>query len=104
MILIPIQAIPRQEFKVTLDSSVFDITLVAVQDMMYATIVNNGVTIVSGARCVAGYPILTSKSMLGQAGNFGFSTPNNENPWWPNFGITHQLLYATALELANGAI
>ena len=104
MLSIILQPIPRQQFTVTLDGSLFDITLIAVQDMTYATILRDGITIVSGARCVSGFPILTSKSMLGSAGNFSFYTPNNENPWWENFSITHHLLYVTALELANGTV
>ena len=103
MLTLPIQAIPRQQIIVTLDGYHYDITLVAVQDMMYATILCNGVAIVSGARCVSGFPILTCKAQI-MAGNFIFDTPSNNNPWWQDFGLTHYLYYVTALELSSGSV
>lgn len=91
---------PRQQFTVTLDNILYDITLVAVQDCMYATILMNNVAVVSGARCVANAPLIPFHYLERSGGNFAFFTQNDENPWWDQFGVTQDLLYASAAELA----
>lgn len=96
---IPIQAIPRQTFNVTLDEIQFQITLQAIENMMYATIFANNVAVVKGARCVAGYQIMPFRYMEGKAGNFTIATNNFELPWWEQFGVTQQLIYASNEEL-----
>jgi hypothetical protein len=97
---VPLQAIPRQQFTITLDGVEFDITLQAVQDCMYATILANTVAVVKGVRCVAGFQLLPYQYLEGTTGNFTFSTANDELPWWQNFGVDQFLIYATAAEVA----
>jgi hypothetical protein len=101
MQIIPLQQVPRQEFSITLDGVLFNITLQAVQDCMYATISANNSVVVSGARCVASGKIIPFDYLEGATGNFTFLTLNDELPWWTLFGNTQQLIYASASELAT---
>ncbi len=98
---IPLQAIPRQTFNTTLDGIQFKVTLVAIENMMYATILANNVAIISGSRCCAGYGLIPYRYLEGLGGNFAFATNNFELPWWEQFGVTQQLIYASPEELAN---
>jgi hypothetical protein len=100
MQIVPIQALARQQFTITFDKLQFDITLTNINGCTYATILRAGVPIVAAALCVSGFQIMPSRYMEGTTGNFAFDTPNDENPYFENFGITHFLLYATADELA----
>lgn len=97
---IPTQAIPRQEFTITLDGVRWGITLQTSGQATYCTILANGVAVVTGVKCSAGFQLLPARWMEGTTGNFAFATPANELPWWQNFGTTHILQYATAAELA----
>ena len=99
MILIPLLTIPRQELQVALEQSIFDITLIAIQDMMYANVVKDGITLISGTRCTASAPLLPYPSLEGLTGNLFFITQNDANPWYSEFGITQQLIYATYAEV-----
>ncbi len=96
-----LQNIPNQQFTVTLDGVLFDMTFRAVDDCMYCDISANGNPVVSGARCVAGYQIMPYVYQEGVTGNFSFLTANYELPWWEQFGIDQFLIYATASELAS---
>ena len=98
---IQLQNIPNQEFTINLEGVLFKITLRAIYDCMYCDVIANGVAVVSGARCVAGYQIMPSVYQEGVAGNFSFLTQNHELPWWEEFGISQYMLYATAAELAS---
>lgn len=98
---INLQNTPNQQFTITLDGVMFDITLRAVNDAMYADILANNVPVVSGARCVAGYQIMPYIYQEGTTGNFSFSTTNFELPWWEEFGITQTLYYLSAADLAT---
>lgn len=95
-----INTTPRQQITITLDNILYDITLVAVQDCMYATILMNNVTVVSGMRCVPRRPLIPYIYLENGGGNFSFMTANDDNPWWDQFGMTQDLLYASAAELA----
>ena len=100
MFTVPLLIQPRQELTVTLDGVRFDITLVAVGDAMYNTILANEIPITTGVKCAVGFQLMPARWMEGTTGNFCFQTPNGEIPWWQNFGSTHILFYASASELA----
>lgn len=68
---------------------------------MYVTIKKNGETVLSGSRCVCGYPIIPYKSIEGAGGNFVFYTGGEDLPWWENFGSDHFLYYLTNAEIAE---
>lgn len=99
---IPLQAIPNQQFTITLENHGFDITLRSdsISGMTYATILKDGVTIVSGERVVAGGPIIPFPYLEGDAGNFTITTLNDAIPDYTEFGSTQTLIYATAAEIA----
>jgi hypothetical protein len=96
---IPLLGIPRQEFTIVLDGIFFDITLQAVDDCMYATILANGAAVVKAQRCVAAFEILPYHYLEGTGGNFVFITANDDLPWWENFGTDQLLVYASAAEI-----
>ena len=98
MQILPIQAIPNQEFTVTLDSNLWDITLQATNGIMAATLVLNGTTIVQGAACVAGQPLIASHYL--ENGNFIFITQSEQIPYYTQFNITQSLWYYSQAELA----
>ena len=101
MFYIDLQPIERQKFNITLDDQYYEITLVAVQNCMYATIKRENVELISGTRCVSGYALIPYQHLEGNSGNFAFKTQNEEMPWWEKFGSTQQLIYLSAAELAE---
>ena len=97
---IPLETTPNQQFSISLDDHRYVITLNEIVGGMCAvTIVRDDVTIISGARAVAGFAILPYKYMQAGAGNFAFVTVNGEYPYWENFNTTQQLIYASEGEL-----
>lgn len=97
---IPLQAIPNQQFPITLDSTLFDITLRTIQDRTYVDITVNNTVIVLGQLCVPGFQLIPSRYMEGLTGNFAFVTNNDAYPIYSEFEVTQFLLYASAAELA----
>jgi hypothetical protein len=98
--IIPLDAIPNQEFSVRLDGRHYTIALRECGDVMAATIARDGVQLVSGLRCAAGTPLLPYPHLVGDAGNFIFTnTVAGEIPWYENFGTTCMLIYTSAAEL-----
>lgn len=93
---------PNQSFSIVLDGSRFDISLRDIgADLMAVTIARDGVTLLDGARLVAGTPLLPYKYL--ETGNFIFLTQGDAYPYWTEFGVTQSLLYLTAEEVAaNG--
>ena len=97
---IQLQPIPNQELTVTLESVQFDISLRAINSVMYITVLVGGVAILSGSRCVAGMALLPYHYLEGLTGNFAFITANDDLPYYDQFGVSQTLVYATAAELA----
>lgn len=97
---IPLQAIPNQNFTSTLDSQLYDITLWSDALLnVYATILMNGVEVISSQRCLAGAPLIPYPYLEGEGGNFTFATLNDLNPQTANFGNTDLLWYVSNAEL-----
>lgn len=97
---IPLQAIPNQNFTTTLDSQLYDITLVTDSlDNVYATILLNGEKVISGQRCLAGRPLIPYAYLEGDGGNFTFATLGDLNPASENFNNTDILWYVSNAEL-----
>lgn len=97
MIEIPISAIPNQSFSIRLDNSQYDIRIHTCNNIMAFDIVRDGVEIVTGARAVAGYPIIPYDYL--ENGNFVIITANDEYPNYVQFGITQFLIYASQAEI-----
>lgn len=85
----------------TLDGVLFDITLVAAGNCMYATVSANGTVMASGSKCTSSCPLMPYPWMEGSTGNFLFKTSNEELPWYENFNTDQGLYYLSAAELAT---
>lgn len=97
MIEIPLQAIPNQSLTIRLDNNFYQITLKEIEGLMAITIIRDGTPIVIGERIVPGYPIIPYRYL--ENGNFAFLTLDDEYPYYPQFGVTQQLVYASQSEL-----
>lgn len=103
MIQIPIVNIPNQSLSINLDGNQYDIRITGCSDQSKGSgivafdIVRNGTIVITGARAVAGYPIIASKYL--EDGNFLVETMNDEYPDWRQFGITQILIFASQSEL-----
>lgn len=98
MIDVGIAAVPNQSLSIQLDERFYDIQLRDVGGGMAATIARDGVTLVSGARVVAGTPLLPYRYQ--ESGNFLITTDAEALPYYDQFGVTQFLVYLTAAELA----
>jgi len=98
--IVPIDPVPNQELSIRLDGRRYTITLKDCGDVMIATVTRDGVPLVTGARCVAGYPLLPYGHLSADSGNFIFTnTQDGAIPFYPDFGSTCQLVYSTAEEI-----
>lgn len=95
---VPIQAIPAQQFQITLDNNVFDITLKEADGIMAMSVQINGVDTIDNLICAAAAPIIPARYL--ETGNFMFLTANAQLPYYEQFGVTQSLVYFTASELA----
>lgn len=101
--IVPLEAIPAQEFTIRLGGRRYNINLRELNaGVMGATIIRDGVLLVTNQRCVAGVPLLAYPHLSRDAGNFIFTnTKLGESPTWTDFGTTCQLVYSTAAEIAE---
>jgi len=95
---ISLQAIPNQAFAVVLDNNQWAFTLKATNGVMSVSITLNNVAILDSIRAVANGLIIPYKYL--ESGNFMFLTQNFQLPDYMQFGITQQLIYISAAELA----
>jgi len=102
---VPITNIPNQSLSFNADNNQYDIRIHATGDngeigseVMTFDISINSVVVVTGIRAVAGFPIIPSLYL--ENGNFVVLTENDDYPDWNQFGITQQLIYMSAAELA----
>jgi len=58
MITIPLQSIPNQTLSIVLDGNQYNITLKSCEGITAIDLVRNNVTILSGHRVVAGFPLI----------------------------------------------
>lgn len=99
MRIIDIDPIPNQEFSVTVDGNRWDFVIKEAVSSMICDLSLNDEVILSGARIVAGTPIIPYE-YLRRKGNFIILTENDELPYWTQFGVNQQLIYASAEELS----
>ena len=97
MQLINIDATANQSFSVRLNNVRYDISIKEANGVMVASIVRDGVPVVSGARIVAGELIIPFQYQ--EDGNFVIDTLNEEIPYWTSFGVTQFLYFFSADEL-----
>lgn len=99
MRIIDIDPIPNQEFSVTVDGNRWDFIIKEAVSSMICDLSMNDEVILSGARIVTGAPIIPYE-YLRRHGNFIILTENDELPYWTQFGVNQQLIYASAEELS----
>lgn len=97
MQIINLQNIPNQRFSVFLDGNNWDIRIIATNGCMSVDITINGVVILTGARVVAGTPVIPYKALMN--GNLLFLTQNDALPNYTQFNNTQFLYYASIAEL-----
>lgn len=96
--VVPIQAIPNQQFTITLGGVLFDITLRTIDDFTATSIRKNDVDVLDGSRTPAGALLLPYR--YEESGNFLFVATDFALPYYTKFNITQQLLYFSADEIA----
>lgn len=97
---LPLDAIPNQSFYTRLDGARYLIEVKEAGGMMAVTIERDGVALVTGARAVAGFPLLPHYYQWAGAGNFVFVSDGI--PYFTEFGSTCALVYASAAEIVGG--
>lgn len=102
--VLPLDAIPNQSFYVRLDGARYLIELKEANGVMAATIDRDGVRLVTGARCVAGYPLIPYGYLWAGFGNFLFVSDPGVIPYFTDFGSSCLLVYSSAAEIASAVV
>lgn len=97
---IPLQPITPLDLTITLDQNLYQMVIRATNGCMCVSLTRNGLDILDNARAVAAGPIIPEQYQEAGDGNFMFLTSNNQLPNYEQFGVTQQLLYFSAEELA----
>lgn len=98
MRIIPLSAIPNQEFSVRLDDTRLVLRLKEARGVMVADVQRDDLVLVSATRVLAGELIIPYAYL--QQGNFLILTVDDELPDWRQFGVTQTLVYLTEEEMA----
>lgn len=98
MIDISLSSIANQAMSIQLDGRFYEIEVREANGIMSATIIRDGVTVVSNVRITAGTPILPYRYQ--EEGNFLMITEDNSLPYWDQFGVTQFMIYVSSAELA----
>ena len=86
--------VPNQTISCRLEGKRYVITFKSTGSLMLATIIRDGVTVVSGMRCVAGAMLIPYRSAEDASGNFAFVIDDRITiPDYLQFGDTQQLVY-----------
>lgn len=93
---IPLNLIEKQSLSVLIDSTLFELSFKLCNNVMAATIIRDGETIVENRRVVAGVGIIPEGDR--EEGNFIILTNNDELPYFDQFASTHVLVYANEEE------
>lgn len=99
MLTIPLDSIPNQSLTVRLDGAQYALTFKEAGGVMMVTIDRDGTRLVTGARCVAGFPLLPHRYLWPRSGNFLFLSEGI--PYFADFGSTCALVYASAEEISR---
>lgn len=99
MIIVPIAAVPNQNFTITLDNNQYDLSIYVTTNIMAMDIIRNNQTIIMGQRIVADYPIIPYLYL--EDGNFFFTSENGDYPFYTQFNVSQQLIYVSQIELTE---
>lgn len=92
--------IPNQQFDLQVDGVRYSVEIKETRDgMMCCTIERDGIEVVSGQIIPAWSPLIPFVYL--EHGNFIFETPNDEIPYYTEFGAIHRLFYVSVEELAS---
>jgi hypothetical protein len=97
LIDIALDQLPNQSVSIRLDDNLYTIAVKSTRGVMSADITRNGTVLMTGARIVAGTPLIPYRYL--EAGNFVLLTENEEYPDYTKFGSSQSLVYASAEEL-----
>ena len=100
MMDVGLAAVANQLLSVQLSQRQYQIAIHEANGIMAATIIRDGAVIISGARIVAGTPLLPYRYEEEESGNFLITVDGEALPYWDQFGVTQFLVYLTAAELA----
>lgn len=98
MRIVDIDPVPNQSFSLTIDGNRWDFVIKQAVSSMIFDLSLNDLTILSGQRIVSGSPLIPYSYLSGR-GNFIMLTDADEIPYWDKFGVTQQLIYASAEEI-----
>lgn len=96
---LPIKALPNQRFSIVLDNNRWDIAIRDTNGTISVSMIRDGTALIENARAVAGMRIIPAQYQ--EAGNFTLTTQNGEIPDYTKFGVTQELIYLSATELAE---
>lgn len=99
MKIVPLSAIPNQSFVVRLGASFYTIAIKETNGVMSANIARDNITLLSGARIVAGTPLIPYQYLARENGNFFLLTQDNQLPYYAEFSIKQILVYLSAEEI-----
>lgn len=92
--------VANQTVSARLDGKRYVISLKSAGNIMLATIIRDGVTILSGMRCVAGALLIPYRSAEDASGNFAFVIDDGATiPDYLQFGDTQTLVYYSNAEI-----
>lgn len=97
MNLIPLEALPNQNFTVTLGNNTYNFRINTCVNITAVTLYRNLELLFSGERVPPFTPVIPYRYL--ESGNFFFITQNEEYPIYDKFGVSQFLLYATQDEL-----
>lgn len=99
MQVIELAQIPNLSFTITLEGIRWGVRIKQAVTSMIMDLSADGVVVVSGARLVAGSPVIPYAYLQGD-GNFMVLTELDEIPDWERFSIDQLLVYATFDEIS----
>ena len=97
--IVPISAIPNQQFTISLDNNLFNIGIRYASGVMTISLIINGVDTIDNLMLVAGSLVIPAAYQ--EAGNFILQTASDQLPNYTQFNVTQSLIYFTAAELAS---
>ena len=100
MELISIDAIPKQQFTVTLDENNYSIKIYSIDGHMSYDLSINSVSVISGFKMVNDIPLLAYKYQE-VSGNILLSLPEDETPDYTKFGLSQFLYFLDEEETAE---
>lgn len=96
---IPLQAIPVQQFNISVGGSIYDITFKSFKSLTFVDLLKDQNTLLSSSRVVPGIPLIPYLYLEDGGGNFIFITKSEEYPIYEKFGVNQFLLFFSRQEL-----